>query len=286
MGFLLAALLSGVLGFNAMATPEKAAQVMESALRKRYPGAEIKATVAGKRGRDVINGRFQSVRLEMSKIGAIDGVPLGAAVGKAKKLGQVGHFELALHDFTFDKTPVESAELTVDNVAYDFNALKNKNQLSVVQCGPGVAHIIVAADALESLLAEKFPTLKDLDLTMKDGQVRVSGKKVVPLINFPIPFHLTARLEVHNTNEIWVVDERVAFETVTGFSLPVSKLFESMNPVYAFDKEKKWPFAVQITSLTADSDKMDLKAALKYAAPANPAAPATPGTPVTPAVAQ
>ena len=281
MGLLLAAVLGGFFGFNALATPDKAAQIMKDALQKRYPAAQIVTTVEGKKGRDVLKGRFSRVRLEMSNLGAIDGVPLEPpGGGKAKKLGMVKHFELLLRNFTFDKTPVESAELTVDDIAYDFNALKDKNQLRVVNSGAGTAHLTVAADALESLLVEKFPTIKEIDLAMQDGQVRVSGKKMVPLINLGVPFHMTARVEIRNTNEIWVVDEHVAFEKVTGFSLNVSKLFEQMNPVYVFDKDKKWPFAVQVTSLTTANDKMDLSATLKFAEPtAVPAAGAANATP-------
>ncbi len=272
MGLLLAAVLGGFFGFNAVATPDKAAQIMKDALQKRYPAAQIKTTVEGKRGRDVIKGRFRSVRLEMSDLGAIDGVPLEPAGGeKAKNLGTVGHFELLLRNFTFDKTKVESAELIVDDIAYDFDALKKKNQLRVVQSGAGTAHLTVAADALESLLVEKYPDIKEADLTMKDGQIRMSGKKRIPLIGLPVPFHLTARVEVRNTNEIWVVDEHFSFEKVSGLSLNISKLFEHMNPVYVFDKEKKWPFVVQVTSLTTTNDKMDVHASLKFAQSLTPA---------------
>ncbi len=263
MGLLLAALLGGFFGVNAMATPEKAGQIMTEALQKRFPGAKIDAKVEGKSGRDVLRGRFRSVRLDMADLGAVDGVPLGMP-GKAKKLGWVGHFELFLRNFTFDKTAVESAELKAEQIAYDFDALKDKKQLQIVHCGPATAKVTVAADALEALLVERFPDIREADLTMQDGQIRLSGKKALPLIRLGVPFHLTCRIEIRNSNEIWVTDERVAFEKVTGFSLPVGKLFERMNPVYAFDKEKQWPFEVKLTNLTTKEDKMNIEAALTF----------------------
>ena len=267
MGLLLAVFLGGFFGFNAIATPERAGQMMEQALRKRYPNAEIKATVTGKSGKDVVRGRFKSVKLEMARLGAIDGVPLQTAATKAKSVGRVGHFEVALKDFTFDKTAVESASLTLDNVLYDLNALKEKNQINITGSDPGSARLAVTCKALDDLLAERFPQLGELHITMKEGVVRCDGKKMLPLVKIGIPFHMTARVEVRNTNELWIVDERILFEKVPGFTLPVGKLFELLNPVYVFDKEKKWPFEVRVTKMTADNDKIEVDAALKFRNP-------------------
>ena len=62
MGWLLAILAGGFLTFNAVVTPDKAASEAEKALKKQFPGAEIQVKIEGKRGKDVLNGRFRKSR--------------------------------------------------------------------------------------------------------------------------------------------------------------------------------------------------------------------------------
>lgn len=65
MNPLLAALAGGYLLFNSAALPRKAEQKFESALQQAFPTAKIDVHIKGKRGFDVINGKFRSVRVEM-----------------------------------------------------------------------------------------------------------------------------------------------------------------------------------------------------------------------------
>ena len=62
---LIAAVAGGFLLFNSAASPRKAEKKFESELRKAFPAAAIDVTIKGKRGFDVINGKFRSVRVEM-----------------------------------------------------------------------------------------------------------------------------------------------------------------------------------------------------------------------------
>ena len=62
---LIAALAGGFLLFNHAASPRKAEQKFETELRKAFPAATIDVTISGKRGFDVVNGKFRSVRVDM-----------------------------------------------------------------------------------------------------------------------------------------------------------------------------------------------------------------------------
>ena len=68
MGWILALLAGGFLTFNAVVTPDKAAGVAADALKKRFPGANVKVVIEGKRGRDVLNGRFKRVDVELADL--------------------------------------------------------------------------------------------------------------------------------------------------------------------------------------------------------------------------
>lgn len=68
MGWLLAILAGGFLTFNAVVTPDKAASEAEKALKKQFPGAEIQVKIEGKRGKDVLNGRFRKIDIELANL--------------------------------------------------------------------------------------------------------------------------------------------------------------------------------------------------------------------------
>ncbi len=68
MGWLIAILAGGLLTFNAVVTPEKAADEATKALQQKFPGADVKVAIEGKRGKDVLNGRFRKVDIELSNL--------------------------------------------------------------------------------------------------------------------------------------------------------------------------------------------------------------------------
>ena len=259
MEILLAALVGGFLLFNSAATPQKAEKVIEAALRKTYPRATfIDAQVEGKRGRAVMKGNFRRIRLEMRGIGEVSGLPLSAARPDAKT-GHLGHLELALRDFRFNGAPVENAEFTFDDVAYDMDALKKTSKLMIVRSGPAKAHLTLTARAMDTLFAGSLKGVRDIKIALRDGRVIMDAKKVLPLFDLGLPFIFTSRPEARGS-EIWLTDGRVAMENTTGFTLPVKNLLGDLNPIFTFDEEKKWPFRVQITSVRAQNDTLEIDA--------------------------
>jgi hypothetical protein len=263
MEWILAALVGGFLGFNALATPDRAAKTMEASLRRTYPQATVNAEVEGKKGRAVLKGHFRRVRLEMSGIGDVDNLPF--STGKATKLGYLGRLELALSNFRFGGLPVESSEFTFEDVAYDFNALRKESKLSIVQCGPAQAKIVLGAGALQQHFGDSLEGVTDVKISLRGGLLHLDAKKKLPLIPIGVPFHLSARPVVKNQNEIWLTEGRLSFENTTGLSLRVNNLLADLNPIYAFDPQKKWPFRVQLTSVAAQNNQMQINAALHFA---------------------
>ena len=78
MGWLLAILAGGLFTFNAVVTPDRAASEAEKALKKQFPGAEVDVKIEGKRGNDVLNGRFRRIDIELAKL-ALDELPISAS---------------------------------------------------------------------------------------------------------------------------------------------------------------------------------------------------------------
>ena len=263
MEWLLAALVGGFLGFNALATPDRAAKTIEASLRKTYPGATVNAEVEGKKGRAVMKGHFRRVRLEMSGIGDLDNLPF--STGPATKVGSLGRLELALSNFRFGGLPVESSEFAFEDVAYDFNALKKDSKLSIVQCGAAQAKIVLGARALQQHFGDSLEGVSDVKISLREGLLHLDAKKKLPLIPISVPFHLSARPVVKNQNEIWLTEGRLSFENTTGLSLRVNNLLADLNPIYSFDPQKKWPFRIQLTSVGAQNNQMQINADLHFA---------------------
>lgn len=82
MGWLLAILAGGFLTFNAIVTPDKAASEAEKALKKQFPGAEVQVKIEGKRGKDVLNGRFRKIDIELAHL-ALDELPIQTATAQS-----------------------------------------------------------------------------------------------------------------------------------------------------------------------------------------------------------
>ncbi len=286
MEWLLAALLGGFLGFNALATPDRAAKTMEASLRKTYPQATVNATVEGKKGRAVLKGNFRRVRIEMSHIGAIDELPFSA--GAASKLGYLGRLELVLNDFRFSGLPVQSSEFIFNDVAYDFNALKKDSKLSIAKCGAASAKIVLNNVALQQRFSDSLDGVTNMKISLHNGLLQMDAKKTLPLIRIGVPFHLTAQPIVKNGNEIWLTNGRLSFENTTGLNLRVNNLLADLNPIYVFDPQKKWPFRVNLTSVVAQNNSMLVNANLVFVGAPKVAAPsvsAVPMSSVLPAIA-
>ena len=91
MGWLLAIVAGGLLTFNAVVTPDRAASEAKKALQKQFPDAEIQVEIDGKRGKDVLNGRFRSIDIDLANLtltelplsvsGALATTPVAGAPG-------------------------------------------------------------------------------------------------------------------------------------------------------------------------------------------------------------
>lgn len=270
MGYLLAALVGGFFLFNSQATPQRAERAIEKVLAQRFPGATIDAEIEGKKGRDVLKGRFRRVKLSLANF-ELEGSGLGVqVVPNVKSEGRVGRFELSLRDFSYSGLKVGSLEMGFDDATFDWKALKNHSQLKVARCGPGQAALSLASSSLEPLLKTRLKDVQNMKLAvMPNNRVRLSGTRPAPLINTPIGFEVSGRLEVRRGREIWLADPRAEMGGVP-LTAPLARaVVGSLNPVYQFDAEGKAPFAINITELKTDRNTVELKAdmTLKPAAP-------------------
>ena len=77
MGWLIAILAGGFFTFNAVVTPDKAASKATQALQRKFPGADVQVAIEGKRGKDVLNGRFRVISIELTNL-SLDELPFAS----------------------------------------------------------------------------------------------------------------------------------------------------------------------------------------------------------------
>lgn len=279
MGYLLAALTGGFLFFNSQATPNKVAGRIETALRQQFPGAQVDVDIKGKRGLNVVKGKFREVRLSMSNFKTAGvALPPVQMNPNPKNKGRIGRATLQLRDFDFNGLKVELAELEMGDVVYDLDALK-KSQLGIASVGPGHARLIVPAASLQAFMQGRVKDVKNARLSLQNGRVRLTGTRATPLLG-DLPFVLTARPEARNGNGIWLADTRVTLDETELPPALTQGLIGQLNPIFVFDADNKLPFRINIKTLSALNDKLELGGDVTFV-PATVTAPATTTPPAT-----
>ncbi len=291
MGWLLAILAGGLFTFNAVVTPDRAADEATKALRKQFPGADVEVNIEGKRGKDVLNGRFRKIDIELSNLTleelplqtasapktavlvrepvgtirstspraesgpALKAVEIKPAKVKKPKIGKAGEVNIAVSDFKWQNLPVERADFQFNDVEYDFGALKNDSQFKLVRVGKSTMHLELAPDALTPFIAKRVANVSKPNVRLTDGQISVVGER-----NF---YGLAAPFEVKGKPGF--IGSQVILQApkllVSGVSVPAMvamPILKSVNPLYSFDDLEGLPFTVVLTKVEARDGKLQI----------------------------
>lgn len=264
---ILGVLLGGFLAFNAFVTPGRAEKEAEKSLRAKFPGATVNVEIEGKRGKDVLSGRFKSVQVEMSNL-RIDDFPIQAgmatqattATGEAApapKISTIGHLQLSLRNLTFGNLAVKSVELSFDDVKYDYNALKKRSEIHLISFSNGKIAMGIEAAALAPLVVKRSPGIVDPHVELRGNEIIVTGKRefLGTSANLLVKGPIVARersLDLDNA--------RVEVAGLVLAPLLAKPIIKTINPLYEFDE--KWPFNLQIGRIAADNNLLQIEAAL------------------------
>ncbi len=266
MGYFLAALLSGFFLFNSAATPQKAAKMAEKALQKQYPSAKVNVKIEGKRGTDVLKGRFRLVRVEMSNL-AVSQLPVTAPTGslapnnqpKKQKIGRAQKIEVDLSELTLGKLPVSRARLDFERVQYDFEALKNRAEFQILQSGPATMQLQLSMTALLPSFAEKLKNTDDVTVAIEGKTMTLRGTRQV--LGTTTPLIVSGELSGRGA-QLRLENATLSLGGITLSGVVANALLKDLNPLYDFDKGLNWPFQTQITDARGQGNQLDLKANL------------------------
>jgi len=253
MKFLFGALVGGFLLFQSQASPKKVAGKIAGALRAKYPDAKVEVDVKGKRGTNVLNGRFDEVAVRMADFSAgAAGFSL-VAVPDARKKGFLGKTSIRLQNFGAGGVRVAALNLEWNDVVYDRAALTKDSRLAIVSAGAARGELVLAADALLPFIAAKMPEVENARLRFSGGLMTLSGTRAAPLVGTPIGFSLVAK-PVARGRELWLEDVQIAFG---GAQVPEAfskSLVGNLNPIFVFDKDNKFPFRITKSAVALHDD--------------------------------
>lgn len=278
MEYLLGLLAGGFLLFNSSVTPGKVADKAQTALHQLYPQAQVAVQVEGKRGRDVLRGRFKRVRVNMTHVGNIEKPASQPAsenkpasdftletVTQTKNEGRIGRLEVEMRDFQAQGVSIEAARLESDDLRFDWKAVKKGTGIRVVGAQRTWAWVRIDASGVARLVAARLSGTRDVRVTLDNGMAHISGRRAF-LGMGEVPFTLDARV-VGERNVLRLRDTQLKVAGATLPSLVADPLLSRLDPVYTLDPRGEWPVAISLRNVRVERDGLELEADLQWKTP-------------------
>ncbi len=298
MGWLLAIVAGGLLTFNAVVTPDRAASEAKKALQKQFPGAQIEVKIEGKRGKDVLNGRFRSIDIELANL-TLTELPLTVSsaapvVSSAQDVAGVGRQPGG----AIQAAPPRAAD------APKFKPVEiKKPKTEKIKVGrTGELNIAVRAFKWQTLSVERanfefddveydFGALKNrsefklVRLGQSKMHLELAPDALTPFIakrveNVTNPsvnlrsgqmtirgarsfYGVSAPFEVTGTptfsgSEMILKAPKLLVSGITVPAVVSTPILKSVNPLYSFDEIEGFPFRVKLTQVEARDGKLQI----------------------------
>lgn len=297
MGWLLAILAGGFLTFNAVVTPGKAADKATAALRQKFPGADVKVVIEGKRGKDVLNGRFRKIDIELANL-TLDELPIESIAPSASSA------PIASVKSGVITRPVASAQENASGVKSDEAPIRVVTRKSkppklgrATELNLAVRNLkwqnlpVERADFAFSDVEYDFGALKNqsqfklvsvgkasMHLELRPAALQPFIVKRAENISNPTLtltdgqitvkgarnfYGLSAPFELKGQpgwsgSQVILTQPKLLVSGVAVPALVATPLLKSVNPLYSFDNLKDLPFAVRLTKVESRDGKLQI----------------------------
>jgi len=192
--------------------------------------------------------------------GDILGGILGGGVLGAPAQGRIGNLALNATNFTYQGVQYDAMAFNLGEIKFDWSkALRGDFDIQSVR--PGTLQLRLNANQAQRLVAPRLPSVRDVRLNFRNGQALLSGRTDVYGIN--IPFEVGGRLSVQ-ANEVRADDIRLSVARLRLPSFVVDELMRSVNPLYDFDPQDKWPMLVNLNSADGGNDVLAMQGGLQW----------------------
>jgi hypothetical protein len=174
--------------------------------------------------------------------------------------GRIGKMQINASNFSFDGVRYDGLNLSLGEIKFNWaKALRGEFDIQSVQ--PGNLGIALRADQAQRLIAPRLPSIREAKLRFENGLVYVGGK--TDFYGLGVPFEAGGRLSVQ-TNQVRADDLKLSVSKLRRPSFVENELTKSVNPLYDFDPDQKWPFAVNLRTAAADNGVLALRGGLQW----------------------
>lgn len=175
-------------------------------------------------------------------------------------VGRVGKMQVNAANFSYDDVRYNNLSAGLGEIRFDWGkALRGDFDIKSVQ--PGNLGVSLRSDQATKLIAPRLPSVRDVRLRFNNGQANLSGKS--DFIGVQIPFDVAGRLSVR-TNQVRADDLSLKIARLRLPDFVMGEITKSVNPLYDFDPDRKWPIAVNLNTADANNDILAMRGGLEW----------------------
>lgn len=189
--------------------------------------------------------------------GDIGGILGGILNGKN---GRIGHLRINASNFSYGGAQYDVMRADLGEIRFDWaKALRGEFDVKSIQ--PGNMLVQLRGDQAAKLLAPRLPSVRDVRVRFANGRAYLGGRASSYGLN--VPFEVGAQLGVQQNRVMSNnFQASVANLRLPGFVL--DQLTKSVNPLYDFDPQQRWPLAVNLQTAGTASNALTMKGGIQW----------------------
>lgn len=201
---------------------------------------------------DIFNGDFGGIF--NGDFGDILGGVLTGGVGR------VGKMQINASNFSYDGVRYQGLSAGLGEIKFDWpKALRGDFDVKSIQ--PGNLGVSLRSEQATRLIAPRLPSVRDVKLRFDDGLAYLGGR--TDFYGLKVPFEAGGKLSVQ-TNQVRADDLRLQIAKLRLPSFVMNELTKSVNPLYDFDEDKKWPIVVNLNAANSNNDVLAMRGGLQW----------------------
>jgi hypothetical protein len=174
--------------------------------------------------------------------------------------GRIGRLQINAGDFTYDNVRYDGLQAGLGEIKFNWaKALRGELDIQSVQ--PGNLGVQLRGDQAQRLIAPRLPSIKDVRLRFDDDLAYLGGR--TDFYGIGVPFEAGGRLSVQ-TNQVRADDMRLSIAKLRLPAFVMNEITKSVNPLYDFDPDQKWPVAVNLNTAAANTNVLSMRGGLQW----------------------
>lgn len=209
---------------------------------------------------DVLNSGVLGPDILGGDLGDVLGDILGGNRSSTAGVGRIRNLEIQATNFSFGGVRYEGLSASIGELRFDWSKAL-RGEFDIQSLSPGSLQLRLSAAQAARLLSPRLPDIRDLRLRFQNGKTLVSGR--ADAYGVRMPFEIGGRLSVQQ-NQVRADDLQLSVASVRLPRFVVEEITRSLNPLYDFDLQSRWPVVVNLSTATANNDFLAMRGQLQW----------------------